>query len=139
VFEFIPDCCFSVVQPFHPTFHPRATWRVYFTNPIDARSFNEKLVTITPPLNNAKFKLDNDPSNGHTVIMPGSHFGLALNMTSVIIENDSKPNTDYKITFGRELLDVYGQKLTENNSYRLSVGPGYDSLSKSHRNLNLKS
>jgi hypothetical protein len=86
---------------------------------------------VKPPLKNATFKLDNNSSNtAQTVILPGGSFGLHLNVTSLIIENDSEPNTDYTVTVGRELKDVYGQKLTENDTFRLSVTPGYDSLSK---------
>ena len=123
-----------MIQPYHPTYHPRSTWRVYFTNPIDSRTFDEKLITVKPPLKNATFKLENNSSNTATVILRGGSFGLNLNVTSLIIENDSEPNTDYKVIVGRELKDVYGQKLTENDTYNLSVGPGYDSLSK-RRNL----
>jgi hypothetical protein len=124
---------FSVIQPYHPVYHPRSTWRIYLTNPIDYRTFDEKLITVKPALKNATFKLDNNSANtGHTVILPGGSFGLHLNVTSLIIENDSEPNTDYTVVVGRALKDVYGQKLTENDTFRLSVGPGYDSLSKQH-------
>jgi hypothetical protein len=124
---------FSVIQPYHPVYHPRSTWRIYLTNPIDYRTFDEKLITVKPALKNATFKLDNNSANtGHTVILPGGSFGLHLNVTSLIIENDGEPNTDYTVVVGRALKDVYGQKLTENDTYRLSVGPGYDSLSKQH-------
>jgi hypothetical protein len=125
------DLSHSIDQPYKPSsYHPRATWRVYFTNPIDMGTFKESMVTIKPALKKAVFRIENNSANTASVAIIGGSYGLNRQQSCLIIENDSEPSTKYKVTVDRALCDVYEQKLTGADTYHVDVGPGYDSLSK---------
>lgn len=88
------------------------------------------MITITPPLKKVVFRVENNSANTASVGIFGGSYGLARQQSCLIIENDSDPSKKYKVTVDRALCDVYEQKLTGANTYDVSVGPGYDSLSK---------
>lgn len=125
------DLSHSVDQPYKPSsYHPRATWRVYFTNPIDMGTFNESMVKIKPALKKAVFRIENNSANTASVAIFGGSYGLNRQQSCLIIENDSEPSKKYKVTVDRALCDVYEQKLIGADTYDVAVGPGYDSLCK---------
>lgn len=127
---------YSVDQPHRPSeYHPRATWRVYFTNPIDMGSFKESMVKITPPVRKPVFRVENNSANTANVVAFGGAYGIERQQSCLIIENESDPNKSYKVTVDRALCDVYEQKLTGADSYDVRVGPGYDSLCKCHTSV----
>ncbi|MCC6898055.1 MAG: Ig-like domain-containing protein [Polyangiaceae bacterium] len=69
---------------------PLAPWTVSFTNPLDAKTFDKRLVSVTPELPELKVELS------------GSHLTL---------RGRSKGRTKYKVTIGPELGDKFGQTL----------------------------
>ena len=93
-------------------------------------TFKESMVKITPPLKKVVFRVENNSANTASVLIGGGGYGLDRQQSCLIIENDSDPSKTYKVTVDRALCDVYEQKLTGANTYDVSVGPGYDSLSK---------
>jgi hypothetical protein len=69
---------------------PLAPWSVSFTNPLDAKTFDKKLVSVTPALPEMRVELSG---------------------SNLTIRGRSKGRTKYKVTIGPELGDKFGQTL----------------------------
>lgn len=79
---------------------PLAPWYVRFSNPIDEKTFDKNLVSVTPPLADMRVELSG---------------------SSLVIRGRSKGRTKYKVTVGAELGDTFGQKLDKPAALEVQV------------------
>ena len=83
-------------------YRPAVPWRLIFNNRLDADGFDPGLISIRPEL-------------------PGANVTVADN--AVWIEGASRSRTTYTVTVGAGLIDAFGQRLRDEVSVRLEVGP----------------
>lgn len=81
-------------SPFH-------TWHLKFSNTIDASSFDESMIKITPAV------------EGLSIYPTGSY---------IYIQGAKKGRTTYKITINESLKDIYKQNLIKPASFKVKVG-----------------
>jgi uncharacterized protein YfaS (alpha-2-macroglobulin family) len=80
---------------------PANSWQVYFTNPLDEDKFTESWIEIEPAI----------------------PFDWSISGQTLVIEPESEPNTNYRITFAAEILDRFGQTLETPRTRTVEVGP----------------
>ena len=93
---------------------PFAPLIINFSNPLDEEAFDQSLIAIDPPL------------PGATVRLTGS---------TITIEGATKGRTDYEVTVGGELPDIFGQTLGQEKTLTFEVGSARPLLSGPNQNL----
>ncbi|MEO8435869.1 MAG: alpha-2-macroglobulin family protein [Pyrinomonadaceae bacterium] len=91
-------CSYGTHLPCSPT----APWQMEFSNPLNAEVFQESQLRIEPKLEGLK----------------ASIYG-----SNVRIDGDSEPDTKYRVTIDRSLLDQFDQTLGKEEVVEFTVGP----------------
>lgn len=79
---------------------PLTPWYLRFSNPLDEKTFDKNLISVTPPLPEKRVELSG---------------------SSLVIRGRSKGRTKYKVTVGPELGDTFGQKLDKPATLEIQV------------------
>ncbi len=90
--------------------YPHDWWRIEFNNAIDDDVFQESQIVIQPAIEGLKTSVNGD---------------------SLMIGGYKKPETSFKITLHKSILDTFGQQLGKDETFEFKVGPAVPMISLS--------
>jgi uncharacterized protein YfaS (alpha-2-macroglobulin family) len=93
---------------------PGSSFQIHLSNPIDTDIFTSDMVTVKPAI-------------------PGMQINVGGNQ--ITVQGLATGRTDYRVTVGADLTDIYGQELTEPVTEEFQVGDAPPALFRPGRSL----